>query len=113
MTAEYVAVIFLEPRFNWDVVKVTRASNRGKKSYGEQGNREAGVFGWEDTTLESTLTGLHTLKRPSCKKTTCLLLPQDSGFRTRLAVTRGKNARKCTYITETSIPENIVILNDV
>lgn len=49
VTAEYVAVIFWG-HSNWEAGKVLRESNKGKKSCGEQGKKEAGVSSWADAT---------------------------------------------------------------
>lgn len=77
VTAEYVAVFF-RSHSNWDAGKVLRESHKGKKSYREQGKKEAGVSSWADTT------GLYA---PAVmQEEPCLLILQDSRFQTCLAV---------------------------
>lgn len=48
------------------------------------------MFNWEETTSEAILTGLHTLKGPSCRSAGLPIL-QDSDFQTCLAVTYSEN----------------------
>lgn len=69
---------FLESLFNWNVDKVPRQSNMGKKSYREQGKKEGRMFIWGETALVATLSGLCTLREPSCETL------HDSGFQTCL-----------------------------
>lgn len=96
MTAEYVAVFF-RSHSNWDAGKVLRESHKGKKSYGEQGKKEAGVSSWADTT------GLYA---PAVmQEEPCLLILQDSRFQTCLAVTYSKD-----FISQPKIHTNTHIV---
>lgn len=75
---------FQEPLYNVGIDKIPREHSSTAILCGEPGTKEAGNV-LEDTTLEVTLTGSHTLKGQSGKS------PHDCGFPTCLAVTCNKN----------------------
>lgn len=76
----------LEPLLKWDAGKVLRESSWQPHHIGDKGGKKLELFGWE----EAILTGLDTPQGLSCVST-CLLILQDSGLQTLLAVTYRKN----------------------